>query len=78
MEFELFRVACHTFFGVPKIKVDDWVERLNVGELQLKAGIVVVLSVSEIDQIIQNSYFAVMVVIKLRVKACAILKTASG
>ena len=48
MEFELSRVACHTFFDVSEIKVDDWVERLKVGELQLNAGIVIVLSVSEI------------------------------
>ena len=78
MEFELFRVACKTFFGVSQIKVDDWVERLEVGELQLNAGIVVVLSVSEIDQIVQNSYFEVVLVIKLRVKPRAVLKATRG
>ena len=54
MEFELFWVPCRNFFTAPQIKVDDWVERLKVGELQLDAGVVVVLSVPEIDQIVQN------------------------
>ena len=76
MEFELFRVTCHTF-GVSKVKVDNWVQLLKIGKLQLNSGVVVVLSVSEIDQIIQNSYFKIMVVIKLRVKFCAVLKATS-
>ena len=57
--------------------MDNWVQLLKIGKLQLNTGVVVVFSVSEIYQIIQNSYFEVMVVIKLRVKCCAVLKVAS-
>ena len=54
MKFEFFRVPCYSFFAAPQIEVEDWVERLEVGELQLDAGVVVVLSVPEIEQIVQN------------------------
>ena len=77
MEFELFWIPCRNFFAAPQIKVDDWVKRLEVGELQLDVGVVVVLSVPEIDQIVQNPQSEVVLVFSLGVKACAVLKSAS-
>ncbi|MCV6575013.1 MAG: hypothetical protein OIF58_04690, partial [Cohaesibacter sp.] len=60
-----FWIPCHNFFVAPQIKVDDWVKRLEVGELQLDVGVVVVLSVPEIDQIVQNPQSEVVLVFSL-------------
>ena len=62
MKFEFFRVPCHLFFAAPQIEVDDRVEYLEVGELELDARLLVVLSVPEIDQTVQNSQFEVVLV----------------
>lgn len=55
MQNQILRITHHTLFDCSKVKVKDRLKRQEVADLQLNAQVVVIFSVSEGYQIVEDS-----------------------
>ena len=68
MKDQLLWIICLVRFISSKIEVDQWKKSGEVNNIQLSPCIIVILSVTEINHILQNSFFEIRCVIQFWIK----------